>query len=141
MTLRTALLIAAGFVLSPPSVAVGSPLPQGYFDVLFYSDKADLTPRGRETINGVSLTPANHGVIFDIIDDAHWRLVSASDRALSDLRAKAVVAQLLADGVPKSLINIYYVDNQHQDPREQLTRRVVVFIPCSPPPPGVIFVP
>src|ERR1700730_17295942 len=100
MKLRAALFIGAGLVsgpapvLSPPSVAPGSPLPQGYFDVLFYSNKADLTPQGQEIIDGVSHAQAHQADQFDVIDDANFSVISDYDRALSDRRAKAVVAQL-----------------------------------------------
>lgn len=155
MKLRTVLFIAAGLVsgpvpiLSPLSVAVGSPMPQGYFAVPFAPDKADLGPGKHNLIDWVSHALADHGDQFDVTDDAKNMGISADDRAVSDHRAKAVVARLVADGIPKSTIKICYTVNfgsaysaiygacgpQH--------RQFVVFMPYTPVPlpPGVREVP
>lgn len=155
MKLRTVLFIAAGLVfgpvpiLSPLSVAVGSPLPPGYYAMPFDPDKAGIAPGTPNLIDGISHAPSYHGYQFDVTDDAKDLGVSADDRALSDHRAKAIVARLVADGIPKSMIKICYIGNfgsaysAIQGPCEPRNGRVVVFMPYTPPPipPGVIEIP
>lgn len=156
MKLCTALFIVACLVsgpapvFSPPSVAAASPLPIGYFPVAFDSDKADLSAETQKFIDDVAHGAVNHGDQLVVIDEAKNLGISDYDRALSDRRAKAIVVQLVAEGIPRSMIKIYYVDKFHADfsgageIHEYVNRHVVVLAPYTPPPPpppGVIVVP
>jgi hypothetical protein len=153
MNLRTIFFIVAGLVSGPvpivssPSVVTGSPLPNGYYGLVFNADKADLIPGTQNFIDRVARAPANLGAQFDVTDDKKVLHISAYDRTLSDHRAKAVAARLVADGIPKSMIKICYGTNREsgiQGPCYPQSRQLVVFMPYTPPPPpppGVIEIP
>ncbi|OYV32350.1 MAG: hypothetical protein B7Z81_12890 [Acidocella sp. 20-61-6] len=120
---------------APAPVAAPAPAPARTYLVFFDWDKYNLTPRADQVIaqaasdsRGQTVTKLEVSGYTDTSGTAPYNM------GLSERRAKAVAAQLVADGVPASEIEIHAYGETHllvptgPDVREPQNRRVEIVL-------------
>jgi outer membrane protein OmpA-like peptidoglycan-associated protein len=120
---------------APAPVAAPAPAPAQTYLVFFDWDKYNLTPRAVQII--AQAAQASHTQNVTTLNVSGYTDTSGTPRynqGLSIRRAKAVAAQLVADGVPKSAIEIHGFGQTHllvptgPGVREPQNRRVEIVL-------------
>ncbi len=133
--LRYAFGVAPAPLAEPAPVAAPAPAPARTYLVFFDWDKSDLTDRAKQII-AEAATASTHVTTTRIEVNGYTDLSGTPqyNQGLSVRRANSVAAQLVADGVPKTAIDIKGFGETHplvptaQGVREPQNRRVEIIL-------------
>jgi outer membrane protein OmpA-like peptidoglycan-associated protein len=121
--------------MAPTPTAVPAPAPARSYLVFFDWDKADLTDRAKSIVKEAAVNSTRVQVTrIEVNGYTDTSGTPSYNQGLSIRRAQAVAGELVADGVPKNVINIQGFGDSHllvstgPGVREPQNRRVEIII-------------
>jgi OOP family OmpA-OmpF porin len=101
---------------SPPVAAAAPEMVGAWYQVLFDTDKADLSPRGQLIVSKVAeVVTKNDNVRVTVIGRTDRAGTATANMALSERRAELVRDALIAAGVPSARIDTSWLGEGKQD--------------------------